>query len=126
MRGTMDCVLAVAILPLSGVIRSANSQPAPARDDYTARVPSIFVGRCIACHSCYNAPCQLSLQSHSGLARGATKLNIYDGSRPTSVAPSPGGLGGPRGPPWRAKGFFDVVAGTEPARTLLMQLVSLR
>ena len=122
----MYCVLAVAILPLSGVIRSANSQPAPVHDDYTARVQSIFDGRCIACHSCYNAPCQLSLQSHSGLARGATKLNIYDGSRPTSVAPSRLDIDGHSVPDWRAKGFFDVVGGTEPPRTLLMQLVSLR
>ena len=122
----MYCVLAVAILPLSGVIRSANSQPAPVHDDYTARVQSIFDGRCIACHSCYNAPCQLSLQSHSGLERGATKLNIYDGSRPTSVAPSRLDIDGHSVPDWRAKGFFDVVGGTEPPRTLLMQLVSLR
>jgi Fatty acid cis/trans isomerase (CTI) len=122
----MYCLIAVAILPLSGVIRSANSQPAPASDDYTARVQSIFDGRCIACHSCYNAPWQLKLQSHSGLARGATKFNVYDGSRPTSVAPSRLDIDGHSVPDWRAKGFFDVVAGTEPARTLLMQLVSLR
>jgi hypothetical protein len=90
------------------------------------RIQTIFDGRCIACHSCYNAPCQLNLQSHSGVARGATKLNVYDGSRPTSVAPSRLDIDGHSVPDWRAKGFFDVVAGTEPARTLLMQLVSLR
>jgi hypothetical protein len=61
-RLRMYCLLAAAILSLSGVIRSANSQPASASDDYTARIQPIFNSRCIACHSCYNAPCQLNLQ----------------------------------------------------------------
>jgi hypothetical protein len=120
------CLLAAAILSPSGVIRSANSQPAPADDDYTTRIESIFNSRCIACHSCYNAPCQLNLQSYSGLARGATKLNVYDRSRPMSIAPTRLDIDGHSVRDWRAKGFFDTVAGTEPARMLLMQLVGLR
>ena len=117
-------LFAVAILALAGGIRSANSQAAAASDDYTTRIQPIFDNRCIACHSCYNAPCQLNLQSHSGLARGATKLNIYDRSRAKSVAPSRLDIDGRSVSDWRAKGFFDVVGGTEPARTLLMQMVA--
>jgi len=120
------CLLAVTILALAGGIRSANSQAAAAGDDYTTRIQPIFDSRCIACHSCYNAPCQLNLQSYSGLARGATKLNIYDRSRTKSVAPSRLDIDGRSVSDWRAKGFFDVIGGTEPARTLLMQLVGLR
>ena len=119
-------LLAVATLGLAGGIRSANSQPAAASDDYTTRIQPIFDNRCIACHSCYNAPCQLNLQSYSGLARGATKLNVYDRSRAKSVAPSRLDIDGRSVSDWRAKGFFDVVGGTEPARTLLMQMVGLR
>ena len=118
-------LLAVMILALAGGIGSANSQPAPASDDYTSRIQPIFNSRCVACHSCYNAPCQFNLQSHSGLARGATKLNVYDRSRPKSVAPTRLDIDGRSVSDWRAKGFFDVVGGREPARTLLMQLVSL-
>jgi hypothetical protein len=125
-RLRMYCLLAAAILSLGGVVRSANSQPAPAGDDYTARIQPIFERRCIACHSCYNAPCQLNLQSYSGLARGATKLNVYDRSRPTSVAPTRLDIDGHSVSDWRAKGFFDVASGSAPARTLLMQLVGLR
>ncbi len=99
----------MAILALIGGIRNANSQPAPAIDDYTTRIQPIFDNRCIACHSCYNAPCQLNLQSHSGLARGATKLNVYDRSRAKSVAPSRLNIDGRSVSDWRAKGFFDVV-----------------
>ena len=125
-RLRMYCLLVVIILHLIGGIRSANSQPASASEDYTARIQPIFDNRCVACHSCYNAPCQLNLQSYSGLARGATKLNIYDRSRPKSVAPSRLDIDGHSVSDWRAKGFFDVVGGAEPARALLMQLLGLR
>ncbi len=120
------CLIAAVALLQSWGIRSAKSQPAFAGDEYSSRVEPIFASRCIACHSCYNAPCQLNLQSYSGLARGATKLNIYDRSRPRSVAPSRLDIDGHSVSDWRAKGFFDVVGDTRPARTLLMQLLSLR
>src|SRR5271169_6103725 len=119
-RLRMYCLLAAMMLSLTGGIRSANSQPTPptpAGDDYTTLIQPIFDSRCVACHSCYNAPCQLNLQSHAGLARGAAKLNIYDRSRPTSVAPSRLDIDGRSVSDWRAKGFSDMVVGTEPART---------
>ena len=120
------CLLAALTLPLIGGIRSAKAQPAPASDDFTSRIQPIFNNRCVACHSCYNAPCQLNLQSYTGLSRGATKLNVYDGSRLKSVAPSRLDIDARSASEWHAKGFFSVVDATSPARTLLMQLVSLR
>jgi hypothetical protein len=130
-RLRMHVMLAAIVVPLTIGIRSADSQPAPASpapasDDYTTRIQPIFDSRCIACHSCFNAPCQLNLQSYSGLARGANKLNVYDRSRLKSVAPSRLDIDGRSVSDWRAKDFFDVVGGTDPARTLLMQLLSLR
>jgi hypothetical protein len=120
------CLLGAIILPLTGGIRSADAQIAPGGDDYATRIQPIFDNRCVACHSCYNAPCQLNLQSHAGLTRGATKLNVYDRFRPQSVAPTRLDIDGRSVADWRAKGFFDVVGRTEPARTLLMQMASLR
>jgi len=114
------------ILALIGGFQNSHSQPAPALDDYTTHIQPIFESRCIACHSCYNAPCQLNLQSYSGVARGATKLNVYDRSRAKSVAPSRLNIDGRNVSDWRAKGFFDVVGGSEPAHTLLVQMVNLR
>ena len=78
----MYCLLTAMILHVTGGVRSAKSQPASASDDYSTHIQPIFDNRCVACHSCYNAPCQLNLQSYSGLTRGATKLNVYD-SLPT-------------------------------------------
>jgi len=56
-------LLAAMLLVLAGGIRTTNSQNAPADDEYTNSIQPIFNNRCIACHSCYNAPCQLNLQS---------------------------------------------------------------
>jgi hypothetical protein len=120
------CLLTAMILHVAGGIRRAKSQPASAGDDYTTHIQPIFDNRCVACHSCYNAPCQLNLQSYSGLTRGATKLNVYDRSRLRSVAPSRLDVDGRSVADWRVKGFFDVVGGAEPNQTLLIQLLNLR
>jgi fatty acid cis/trans isomerase CTI len=120
------CLLTAVILQATGGIQCANSQPVSASDDYTTHIQPIFDNRCAACHSCYNAPCQLNLQSHSGLTRGATKLNVYDRSRLKSVAPTRIDIDGRSVADWRTKGFFDVMGGTEPDQTLLMRLLNLR
>lgn len=119
-------LIAMILLSLSCDFRGAKSQSALTGDDCSTRIQPIFTSRCIACHSCYNAPCQLNLQSYSGLARGANKLNVYDRSRLESVAPSRLDIDGHSVSDWRARGFFDVVGKTTPARTLLMQFLELR
>ena len=45
-------------------------------DYYQRNVKPIFESRCMACHSCYNAPCQLNLQSYEGFERGGINKNI--------------------------------------------------
>jgi hypothetical protein len=125
-RFCIGFIIAAASFFLIGGIQIAHSQSAPERDDYYTRIQPIFDNRCVACHSCYNAPCQLNLQTYSGLTRGATKLNVYDGSRPDSVAPTRLDIDGHSVADWRAKGFFDVVGDRAPVRTLLMQLLRLR
>lgn len=57
-------------------------------DLYTEKIKPILDNRCISCHSCYNAPCQLNLQGHGGFERGATKENVYNGTRLKSVDPT--------------------------------------
>jgi hypothetical protein len=118
--------IAAVTLFLVGCIQNARAQSAPAGDEYDTRIQPIFDNRCVACHSCFNAPCQLNLQAYSGLTRGAAKLNVYDGSRPKSVVPTRLDIDGHTVADWRAKGFFDVVGGRDSARTLLTQFVHLR
>ncbi|MBC2714648.1 MAG: fatty acid cis/trans isomerase [Desulfobacteraceae bacterium] len=51
-------------------------------------VRPIIDRRCSACHSCYDAPCQLKLTSFEGLERGASKLVVYNGERLISDQPT--------------------------------------
>lgn len=43
------------------------------RIDYLTEVKPLLDKRCVVCHSCYNSPCQLKLDSFEGADRGATK-----------------------------------------------------
>ena len=102
--------------------------PTAVADEYTERIQPIFDGRCISCHSCNNAPCQLNLQNHSGATRGATSLNVYDRFRPRGVAPSRLDIDATSTAQWRGKGFIDVLGATDASkvdasRSLLMKLV---
>ena len=44
--------------------------------------------RCMVCHACYDAPCQLVLSSRDGLARGANKHPVYDAARLLAATPT--------------------------------------
>lgn len=45
--------------------------------DYWRQVKPILENRCVVCHSCYDAPCQLKLSSIEGIERGASTENVY-------------------------------------------------
>ena len=49
--------------------------------DYAAEVRPILEARCVVCHACYDAPCQLKLGSSEGIDRGASKERVYDARR---------------------------------------------
>ncbi|ENM5895174.1 fatty acid cis/trans isomerase [Vibrio mimicus] len=51
-------------------------------------VKPILDNRCVVCHACYDAPCQLKMTSAEGIDRGATKTQVYQGTRLTAAAPT--------------------------------------
>lgn len=55
---------------------------------FTDDVQPIITEKCVACHACYDAPCQLNLGSADGLERGAHKLPVYQGTRRNSQQPT--------------------------------------
>ena len=55
--------------------------------DY-GRVQPILERRCVVCHGCYDAPCQLKLSSHEGLMRGANPELVYNGARIKAMEPT--------------------------------------
>ena len=89
-----------------GLIAMTPGQPIP----YGERVKPILERRCVVCHGCVDAPCQLKLSSHEGLTRGASKQRVYDGERITGTAPSRLFIDASTTAEWRAKEFFPILA----------------
>lgn len=58
----------------------------PTATDYAHQVRPIIERRCLACHGCYDSPCQVKMESYQGLLRGASQAPVYD---PTRLAPAP-------------------------------------
>lgn len=56
-------------------------------DEYLDVVQPILNRRCVACHGCYEAPCQLNLQSYGGLRRGFHEVPIFSTERKQSAIP---------------------------------------
>lgn len=55
---------------------------------YYKEVKPILDSRCVTCHGCYDAPCQLKLGSIEGLDRGATKRLVYNSNRLKAADPT--------------------------------------
>ncbi|MDA7085645.1 fatty acid cis/trans isomerase [Pseudomonas sp. SA3-5] len=92
---------------------------------YSRDVQPIFTRYCVACHACYDAPCQLNLGSAEGLERGASKLPVYDGKRLAAQATSRLFLDAHGAAAWRRKDFFSVLEPQNSQATLLARMLEL-
>jgi hypothetical protein len=79
---------------------------------YVEDVDPILENRCVVCHSCYNAACQLKLGSFEGLDRGGSKAAVYSSARLTSQDPTRLFIDAQSTEGWRAKGFHSVTQNT--------------
>ena len=84
---------------------------APAAPDasYAQTIQPILDKRCVVCHACYDAPCQLKTTSWEGIARGASKTRAYDAARLLAAEPSRLYLDAGKASEWRDKGFFPML-----------------
>ena len=76
---------------------------------YSRDIKPILEHKCIACHGCYDAPCQLKLTSPQGLLRGATGKPVYDSARLSDMAPTRLFIDASTTAGWREKGFYPVL-----------------
>ena len=94
------------------------TEPISMQDD----IQPILDKRCVVCHGCFDAPCQLKLSSYEGVTRGANVHKVYDGGRVRAVEPTRLYIDGKTTGDWRGKNFFPVlneVEGTgEPEENL--------
>lgn len=75
-------------------------------DRYIKEIHPIFSNRCVVCHTCVDAPCQLHLDSYTGTQRGATHSAM--GSNLFEVNPTRD-KDAKTTQEWRDKGFFAVL-----------------
>ena len=77
--------------------------------DYWQEVRPLLDQRCVSCHACYDAPCQLNLTSYAGLTRGANPKPVYSSVRLIADEPTRLGFDALTNAGWRQKGFFPVL-----------------
>lgn len=77
--------------------------------DYYTAVKPILEQRCVVCHACYDAPCQLKLSSIEGIDRGANKKEVYSGTRLLAAQPSRLYIDADNTSQWRDRSFYPVL-----------------
>ena len=93
--------------------------------DFEHEVKPVLEARCVVCHACYDAPCQLQLGSYEGVARGAAKRPVYDTSRLANAQPTRLGIDAHGADAWRAKGFHSVLERGASDGSLLVRMLAL-
>jgi hypothetical protein len=88
-------------------------------------VSPVLERRCVVCHGCYDAPCQLLLSSPEGAERGASGEVVYESSRltpaePTRLFTDEGDTAG-----WRKRGFFSVLDHEQDQASLMEVMLAL-
>src|SRR2546428_4755285 len=90
-------------------------RPGVASIEYWRDVKPILERRCVVCHGCYDAPCQLNLTAFEGVTRGAHKKKVYDTTRLISAEPTRLFHDARSVAEWREKGFCSAPGGAAPA-----------
>jgi len=88
--------------------------------DFLDRVRPLLDRRCVVCHACHDAACQLKLTSAEGIERGASKRPVYAG-RVFDTDPTRLHLDETDTPAWRSRGFHPVLNEREQAPTANLQ-----
>jgi len=97
--------------------------PGPAADaaayagrtpDYWRDVKPVLDQRCVVCHACFDAPCQLNLGAFEGIERGASQEVVYSSTRLRDAAPTRLFVDAPSAAGWRAMGFYSALDDEPP------------
>ena len=117
------CVLLLLVICVSGcaalAVRKLDTRygPEEPRDrmaassgvTYERDVAPIFNRRCLVCHACYDAPCQLKMENFTGLDRGASPALVYNATRLLEAPLTRLGIDAHSTGQWREKGFHPVL-----------------
>ncbi len=86
----------------------------------------ILERRCMVCHGCYDAPCQLKLESRAGLERGASEALVYDSTRLREAEMTRLFIDARTTAQWRKRNFYPVLDDEDPERGLLYRMLELK
>jgi hypothetical protein len=92
---------------------------------YQRDIQPIFTAKCVACHACYDSPCQLNLGSGEGASRGGHKLPVYNGVRVKAQQPTRLFLDADGDAAWRRKGFHSVLKAEGNQAALMARMLEL-
>lgn len=84
-------------------------------------VKPIIDNRCVVCHACYDAPCQLKMSSVEGIDRGANKTLVYQGTRLRATSPTRLFEDADTTQGWRDAGFHPVLNERDQTTTANME-----
>lgn len=121
------CLLAACAKAPPPTLEPLPGSPGMRPVSYRADVEPILAARCVVCHGCNDAPCQLLLSSPAGVARGASKAVVYDTTRLKAMTPTRLGIDAQTTTEWRERGFFSVGVDGETASgpPLLLSMLEL-
>jgi hypothetical protein len=97
-------------------------------EDYPPQIKQTLERRCMVCHGCYDAPCQLKLDAWEGLQRGASKDKVYDGTRLLTAKLTRLFEDAETTEQWREKGFYPVLgaAGGDGEESVVQRMLDLK
>ena len=78
---------------------------------YKDEVKPVLEKRCIVCHGCYDAPCQLKLTSVEAIKRGANPEKVYNAERIFASEATRMFIDAQSEEEWREKGFHSILNG---------------
>ena len=96
---------------------------APVGVSYRDQVQPILNRRCVVCHGCYDAPCQIKLGAWAGVARGGSTEAVYDAGRLRAAEPSRLFVDAHGASQWRTRGFYPVLNERRPDGDLAASLL---
>ncbi|MBX8616378.1 fatty acid cis/trans isomerase, partial [Pseudomonas cichorii] len=92
---------------------------------YVRDIQPILTQKCVACHACNDAPCQLNLGSGEGMSRGANKTPVYQGERSAAMTPTRLFYDASGTDAWRSKDFYSVLDAQGSQASLMARMLEL-
>lgn len=117
LRLTSIAMLAALLVMTFNNLHAEPITTAPQRSlDYQRDIKPILENKCMACHGCYDAPCQLKLTSADGVERGASARQVYDATRIDDAEPTRLGIDASSTEAWREMDFFSVLHAADEGK----------